>query len=205
MPGAFTPTCSAKHLPGFRDHADDFKAKGVDAIACVSVNDVFVMGAWAKDQNVGENVMLLADGNGDFTKADRARARRLQVRHGRPLAALFHGGGRRQGRHPERGGRRRLQGFLRRLYARADLAGGRSKSGPSSGVGHGGASSHRQPCPPRLSAETCWPRHGIESVVFDTAAGTLWPGAIPHRLMIDERDLWRAGHVLRDAGEEGDS
>jgi peroxiredoxin len=69
VPGAFTPTCSAKHLPGFRDHADDFKAKGVDAIACVSVNDVFVMGAWAKDQNVGENVILLADGNGDFTKA----------------------------------------------------------------------------------------------------------------------------------------
>ena len=69
VPGAFTPTCSAKHLPGFRDHADDFKAKGVDAIACVSVNDVFVMGAWAKDQNVGDNVMLLADGNGDFTKA----------------------------------------------------------------------------------------------------------------------------------------
>src|SRR6201996_6897001 len=69
VPGAFTPTCSAKHLPGFRDHADDFKAKGVDTIACISVNDVFVMGAWAKDQNVGESVLLLADGNGDFTKA----------------------------------------------------------------------------------------------------------------------------------------
>ena len=69
VPGAFTPTCSAKHLPGFRDHADDFKAKGVDTIACLSVNDVFVMGAWAKDQNVGESVLLLADGNGDFTKA----------------------------------------------------------------------------------------------------------------------------------------
>jgi peroxiredoxin len=69
VPGAFTPTCSAKHLPGFRDHAADFKAKGVDTIACLSVNDVFVMGAWAKDQNVGESVLLLADGNGDFTKA----------------------------------------------------------------------------------------------------------------------------------------
>ena len=69
VPGAFTPTCSAKHLPGYRDHADDFKAKGVDTIACVSVNDVFVMGAWAKDQNVGDKVLLLADGNGDFTKA----------------------------------------------------------------------------------------------------------------------------------------
>ena len=69
LPGAFTPTCSAKHLPGFRDAADEFKAKGVDTIACLSVNDVFVMGAWAKDQNVGDKVILLADGNGDFTKA----------------------------------------------------------------------------------------------------------------------------------------
>ncbi len=69
LPGAFTPTCSAKHLPGFRDHAADFKSKGVDSIVCISVNDVFVMGAWAKDQNVGDTVTLLADGNGDFTSA----------------------------------------------------------------------------------------------------------------------------------------
>lgn len=69
VPGAFTPTCSARHLPGYRDEADAFKAKGVDTIACLSVNDVFVMGAWAKDQNVGDKVLLLADGNGDFTKA----------------------------------------------------------------------------------------------------------------------------------------
>ena len=69
VPGAFTPTCSAKHLPGFRDQADAIRAKGVDAIACVSVNDVFVMGAWAKDQGVAGKVILLADGSGDFTKA----------------------------------------------------------------------------------------------------------------------------------------
>ena len=69
VPGAFTPTCSAKHLPGFVQHAADFKAKGVDEIACVSVNDVFVMGAWAKDQGVDGKVTLLADGSGDFTKA----------------------------------------------------------------------------------------------------------------------------------------
>ncbi len=69
VPGAFTPTCSAKHLPSFRDHADELKAKGVDAIACVSVNDVFVMNAWGKDQKAGETMMLLADGNGAFTKA----------------------------------------------------------------------------------------------------------------------------------------
>ena len=69
LPGAFTPTCSAKHLPGFKDKAADLKAKGIDAIACVSVNDVFVMKAWAKDQGVTDEVIMLADGNGDFTKA----------------------------------------------------------------------------------------------------------------------------------------
>lgn len=69
LPGAFTPTCSAKHLPGFVQHADDLKAKGVDAIACVSVNDAFVMGAWGDQQNVGDKVAMLADGNGDFTKS----------------------------------------------------------------------------------------------------------------------------------------
>ena len=69
VPGAFTPTCSAKHLPGFKSHAADFKAKGVDTIACVSVNDVFVMNAWGKDQGVGDDIVMLADGNGAFTKA----------------------------------------------------------------------------------------------------------------------------------------
>jgi glutaredoxin/glutathione-dependent peroxiredoxin len=69
VPGAFTPTCSARHLPGFLDKADALKAKGVDAIACTSVNDVFVMDAWAKSQNVGETVLMLADGNGAFAKA----------------------------------------------------------------------------------------------------------------------------------------
>ncbi|MGC1301747.1 MAG: peroxiredoxin [Caulobacteraceae bacterium] len=69
VPGAFTPTCSARHLPGFVDKADELKAKGVDAIACVSVNDVFVMGAWGKAQNVGDSVIMLADGNGAFAKA----------------------------------------------------------------------------------------------------------------------------------------
>ena len=69
VPGAYTPTCSAKHLPGFKEQAEAIKAKGVDEIACVSVNDVFVMGAWAKDQGVDGKVTLLADGSGDFTKA----------------------------------------------------------------------------------------------------------------------------------------
>src|ERR1700690_1563206 len=69
LPGAFTPTCSAKHLPGYIQNADAIKKKGIDAIACVSVNDAFVMGAWGEQQGAGDKVMMLADGNGDLTKA----------------------------------------------------------------------------------------------------------------------------------------
>jgi peroxiredoxin len=69
VPGAFTPTCHAKHLPGFVAHAAELKAKGVDTIACLAVNDVFVMDAWGKASGVGEHILMLADGNGDFTKA----------------------------------------------------------------------------------------------------------------------------------------
>ena len=68
VPGAFTPTCSMKHLPGFIQHYDEIKKKGVDTVACLSVNDQFVMGAWAKDQNAGDKIMMIADGNADFTK-----------------------------------------------------------------------------------------------------------------------------------------
>ncbi|MBO6558070.1 MAG: peroxiredoxin [Pseudomonadales bacterium] len=68
VPGAFTPTCSAAHLPGFVASADKIKEKGVDAIVCVSVNDAFVMDAWGKGQNA-EEIMMVGDGNGEFTKA----------------------------------------------------------------------------------------------------------------------------------------
>lgn len=68
LPGAFTPTCSARHLPGFVDNADQLKQKGVDTIACLSVNDAFVMDAWAKDQHVNGKVLMLADGNGDYSE-----------------------------------------------------------------------------------------------------------------------------------------
>jgi len=69
VPGAFTPTCSAKHLPGFVEHANAIKAKGVDTIVCISVNDAFVMGAWGQDQNVGNKVMMVADGSAKFAAA----------------------------------------------------------------------------------------------------------------------------------------
>ena len=68
VPGAFTPTCSAKHLPGYVEKMDEFKKRGID-VACVAVNDAFVMSAWAKSQNVPDDVMMLADGNGNFAKA----------------------------------------------------------------------------------------------------------------------------------------
>ncbi len=69
VPGAFTPTCSRQHLPGFVEEAAAIKAKGIDIVACTAVNDVFVMDAWGKSANVGDKVMMLADGNGDYAKA----------------------------------------------------------------------------------------------------------------------------------------
>ncbi len=69
VPGAFTPGCSKLHLPGFVQGAEQLSAKGVDRIACVAVNDAFVMDAWAKDQGVGDKILMLADGNGEFTNA----------------------------------------------------------------------------------------------------------------------------------------
>lgn len=69
VPGAFTPTCSAKHLPGFLAHIGDLEAKGIELVACVSVNDVYVMSAWGKDQKVGDRILMLADGNGEFGRA----------------------------------------------------------------------------------------------------------------------------------------
>jgi len=69
VPGAFTPTCSMSHLPGFVANADAILAKGVDTIACMAVNDLYVMCAWAKDQAVGDKILMLADGNGDYVRA----------------------------------------------------------------------------------------------------------------------------------------
>ncbi|NDY94855.1 peroxiredoxin [Wenzhouxiangella limi] len=69
VPGAFTPTCSAEHLPGFVEHAKALREKGVDRIVCMAVNDVFVMDAWGKAGNVGDDITMAADGNGEFTRA----------------------------------------------------------------------------------------------------------------------------------------
>ena len=69
VPGAFTPTCSNRHLPGFVENAEAFRAKGVDTIACIAVNDAFVMGAWGKQQGADGKLMMLADGSGAFAKA----------------------------------------------------------------------------------------------------------------------------------------
>jgi peroxiredoxin (alkyl hydroperoxide reductase subunit C) len=69
VPGAFTPTCSARHLPGFVDNADALKAKGVDTIACIAVNDAFVMGAWGKERGTEGKLLMLADGSANFAKA----------------------------------------------------------------------------------------------------------------------------------------
>ena len=69
VPGAFTPTCDARHLPTFVQHADALKAKGVDTIVCMAVNDAFVMNAWGKASNVGDKVLMAGDGNGDYSRA----------------------------------------------------------------------------------------------------------------------------------------
>jgi peroxiredoxin len=68
VPGAYTPTCSARHLPGFKDNRQTLADKGVDTVACVAVNDAFVMSAWARDNEVADDIVMLADGNGDFTR-----------------------------------------------------------------------------------------------------------------------------------------
>jgi peroxiredoxin len=95
LPGAFTPTCSAKHVPGYVKNADALKAKGVNTVACISVNDPFVMGAWGKDQGSGDKVMMLADGSAVFTKAAGLdldlTARGLGVRSQRYAAIVDNG------------------------------------------------------------------------------------------------------------------
>ena len=122
VPGAFTPTCDAKHLPGFVQLADQIQAKGVDTIACMAVNDVFVMNAWGKSSSVGDKILMLADGNGDYAKALGLEldAERLRHGHARPALRDHRQGRRRQARG--RRGARTVQGVRRRARPRSALA-----------------------------------------------------------------------------------
>ena len=106
VPGAFTPTCSAKHLPGYVEQAAALKAKGVDEIWCVSVNDAFVMGAWGREQGTDGKVRMLADGSALWTQGAGPGAGPDPARHGRALAALFGPHRGRRGQDAERRGRR---------------------------------------------------------------------------------------------------
>ena len=117
VPGAYTPTCSARHLPGYVDKAGEFTAKGVDEIACTSVNDAFVMGAWNQAQG-SEDIVMLADGNGDFAEALGLTMDGSEVRHGQAQPALLDGRQRRRGRATERRSAGRILGFQRRNHAR---------------------------------------------------------------------------------------
>ena len=112
VPGAFTPTCSDYHLPGFVLRAEELRAKGVDAVACVSVNDPFVMGAWGKDQHVADTVQMLADGNGVVHQGDGARDGREPLRSGDSVPALC---GDPRGRHGARSLRRNQARTRRQL------------------------------------------------------------------------------------------
>ena len=121
VPGAFTPTCSAKHLPGFVQNAEAIKAKGVDSVVCMAVNDAFVMGAWGKDQGAGDKVLMLADGSAALTKALGLEldliARGLGVRSQRYALVAEDG----KVTHLGRRGARRLRGQQGRVDSRRDL------------------------------------------------------------------------------------
>ena len=119
LPGAFTPTCSAKHVPGYVEKADELKAAGVDEIWCVSVNDAFVMGAWGRDQKTAGKVRMMADGSAEFTKAIGLTldltARGMGVRS----QPLLDAGRRRRGQDAERRGAGQVRGQRRRHDAGA--------------------------------------------------------------------------------------
>ena len=115
VPGAFTPTCHLKHLPGFIDNAAAFKQKGVDTVACVAVNDPFVLDAWAKASDGAGKVLFLSDGNAEFTKEIGHGVRRERHRPCHALQALRDAGRRRRGARAERRGQSRRR---RRLYRR---------------------------------------------------------------------------------------
>ena len=122
VPGAFTPTCSDHHLPGFVLRAEELRAKGADKVVCVSVNDPFVMGAWGKDQNVGDSVVMLADGNGELAEAMGLTMDGSGFGLGSRVAALRRHHRRRRGQLARRRARSRAQRQLGRGGARRPVA-----------------------------------------------------------------------------------
>ncbi len=126
LPGAFTPTCSAKHVPSYLANYDKLKAKGVDEIICMSVNDPFVMGAWARDQKTGDKVHMMADGSADYTKKLGLELDLTGARHGRALPALLDAGRRRRREGAQRRSARQVRGLRRRHDA--DAAVGRASA-----------------------------------------------------------------------------
>ncbi len=113
LPGAFTPTCSAQHVPSYVKHYAELKAKGVDDILCMSVNDAFVMGAWSKDQHAGGKVRMMARRQRRVHQGSRPRARPDCARHGRALPAFFSARRRRRGEGAEHRSARQVRGFGR--------------------------------------------------------------------------------------------
>ena len=117
LPGAFTPTCSAKHVPGYVEQAADFKAAGVDEIWCVSVNDAFVMGAWGREQKTGGKVRMMADGSAEFAKATGLTLDLIARGMGLRSQPLFDAGEGRRGQDAERRGAGQVRGQRRRHAA----------------------------------------------------------------------------------------
>ena len=106
LPGAFTPTCSAKHVPSYVANLDALKAKGVDEVICMSVNDAFVMGAWARDQKTGGKIRMMGDGSAAYTKALGLELDLVARGHGRALPALLDAGRQRRGQDAQHRGAR---------------------------------------------------------------------------------------------------
>ena len=130
LPGAFTPTCSAKHVPGYVEQAEALKAAGVDEIWCVSVNDAFVMGAWGREQKTAGKVRMMADGSADFAKAAGLTFDLTVARHGRALAALLDAGQGRRGQGAQHRGAGQVRGERRQDAGRAgEEALGRESAG----------------------------------------------------------------------------
>ena len=119
LPGAYTPTCSAKHVPGYVENAAELKAAGVDEIWCVSVNDAFVMGAWGRDQKTAGKVRMMADGSADFTKATGLTLDLTPRGMGLRSQPLLDAGGRRRGQDAQRRRPRQVRGQRRRHDADA--------------------------------------------------------------------------------------